>query len=135
MVRAIAGVFALAGPVAVVVGVRGLLRGETGVRRLLTRRLLYLPPWFLAAGVVILAVALWLAWRKAGPLRRIWSSGTGPQRGACVAATVAAAGFLALSATGWTMLAVISWLIGMLAVVTLLAAGREERVDEGSPAS
>jgi hypothetical protein len=121
--------------VAVVVGVRGLLRGEIGVRRLLTQRLLYLPPWFLAAGMVILAVALWLAWRKAGPLRRIWSSGTGAQRGACVGTTVAAAGFLALSATGWTLLAVISWLIGMLAVVTLLAAGREERVDEGSPAS
>lgn len=121
-VRAVAGVFAVAGPVLLVVGLLGVLEGQWSPGRF--------PELPLAMDlfmVVVTALSLWTFWRRTGSLRREWAAGGGLQRAFCAVATVAVLGFPATMAIGDMTAMFIDWLVGGLAGLLLLVTGRADR--------
>lgn len=125
-VRVLAGVFALIGPVMLVVGVLGVLDGQWSPGRFPE-----LPLFMAVAMVVVTAVSLWTFWRQPGMLRREWAAGGALQRTACAVATAAVLGFPATMAIGDVTAMLIDWLVGGLACLLLLVAGRADR--DGEP--
>lgn len=87
--RAIAGVFALVGPVMLVSGVVDLLRSRSPVGAMPR-----LPLPFLAVAGLVVAFTLWSMWWRRGPLRHAWAGG-GLRRAAAVLMTLTFFGFAA----------------------------------------
>ncbi|MFD6417752.1 hypothetical protein [Streptomyces sp. NPDC060194] len=114
-VRLLGGVFALAGPVVLVLGVRDLARGESTVGDLPP-----MPLWFLACAGLLVAVVLATGWRSSGMLRRTWEAGGNLRRAAVLVVTAAVVAFPVLMGLGALTPLVLVWLLGGLCATGLL---------------
>ncbi|MCX4854928.1 hypothetical protein [Streptomyces canus] len=93
--KALAGVFALVGPVVLVGALLELARGESANDPL--------PRLSVPLGAVVIvvgAIAVWPAWRPSGLFRRAWAGGTVLRRAALAAVSVALVGVPVLFALG-----------------------------------
>lgn len=120
-VRAIAGVFAVAGPIFLIIGVLDLAKGYAPPADFPD-----LPLFMDVAMSVVTLVSLWTLWRRSGMLRREWVSGGGLQRAACTVATVALLGFPLTMAWGDMTLMLVDGLVGGIAIMVLLVSGRAD---------
>ncbi|MEU6888864.1 hypothetical protein ABZ918_27340 [Streptomyces viridosporus] len=126
--RVLAGVFALIGPFVLVGGLLELWRGEAGPDGLPP-----LPAWAVVGQALVAGVVLWRMWRRSGPLRRAWDTGTGPRRAAALVLTASVLAFVAALGLGREAWTVASWLVGGLCGLTLILGGRTGPVAEGPP--
>ncbi|MFV0132009.1 hypothetical protein ACLGIH_01840 [Streptomyces sp. HMX87] len=127
--RLVAGVFALAGPVVLAVGLLSLWRGGAGPDALPT-----VPAWFVMVEALIAGVLLWWTWRRPGLLRREWEAGTGVRRAAAAGVTVSVVAFVVTLGVGCGAWAMASWLVGGLCMLTLLPGDRTGRPSDAGPA-
>ncbi|MFF7213679.1 hypothetical protein ACFZAU_24585 [Streptomyces sp. NPDC008238] len=118
--RLVAGVFALAGPVALVSGLLMFVRDPAAPEPMPR------PPLPVALfGVLAGGLALWTFWRRSGLLRVEWARGGGVRRTAVVVLMGALVAFAALFAFGRTTPMLLVWLLGGLAGGVLLFGGRD----------
>ncbi|MFE5206985.1 hypothetical protein [Streptomyces sp. NPDC056600] len=129
-VRMVAGLVALAGAVALVLGVLVLLRNDP--HAVLTERPLPMPPLFAAVFPLMAVGTLWRYWRGSGLLREIWATGTRVQRGATVAFSVCLVLFMTFLGTGRLNLVFCAWTAAAATVVTVLVGGRTEEARQGT---
>ncbi|MGW1189245.1 hypothetical protein [Streptomyces sp. NPDC002559] len=128
--RLVAGVFALAGPVVLVVGFMDVWRGEVRSDRLPPS-----PAWFVVVEAAIVGVVLWRTWRRAGVLHREWDAGNGPRRAAVAGLTASAVAFVVTLGFGWGTWTVVSWLVSGLCGLTLLLGDRPGKPSDTKLAS
>ncbi|WP_282692344.1 hypothetical protein [Streptomyces sp. CC208A] len=119
--RAVAGAFAVIGPIVLALGLLGLWRGEAGPVG--PQGPPMAPAWIAVPLVLFVGVILWWTWRSSGPLRREWDTGTRVRRVAAVGLTLSVVAFLVLMAAGQGAWAVTSHLVGGLCGLLLLVSG------------
>ncbi|MGW0661232.1 hypothetical protein [Streptodolium elevatio] len=118
--RAGAGLFALAGPIALAWGVFELSRRRQGPgfpERFPTPVIVM---WFLIAAVGLLQL-----WTRSGWLRRACAKGGTLRRAAAAVLTAAMVGSVAAGSFGQPVTMLCCWLVGMSAALTLLLTGKE----------
>ncbi|MFI8826028.1 hypothetical protein [Streptomyces sp. NPDC053431] len=127
--RVVAAVFALVGPVVLVVGVRELMRGKA-VGGDMPR----LPVPFLLFRAFAVAVALWTMWRPGGWVRRAWAAGGVLRQGAAAVTALTWIGFALGLGFGQQIVMLVSWLLGGAAglILLLLEDPAEERGRPGA---
>ncbi|MEV3873294.1 hypothetical protein [Streptomyces sp. NPDC049906] len=121
-VRTAAGVFALVGPVVLVLASLEAWRGVGGPGSASPP-----PGWALAGAAGTAGAALGWAWRRSGALRRAWRAGDDRERAAAAGLTAAVGAFVtvAVAASGPLRAAGLatSWLVCGVCGIVLLSSG------------
>ncbi|MFB7760022.1 hypothetical protein ACWD33_20080 [Streptomyces xiamenensis] len=120
VLRLVAGVFGLVGPVVLVVGLVELAGPDSAVTSAMPR-----PPLpFLLFATVPVALGLWMMWRPSGPLRGEWAGGGVVRRAAVVVLTLSVlCGLFAFVFDAMTVLP-LCWLSAAVSGLILLPGRR-----------
>ncbi|MFC8509793.1 hypothetical protein ACFU3J_32835 [Streptomyces sp. NPDC057411] len=125
--RAVAGVFAVVGPITLAGAVRRLAGGEQ-----LTVDTARLPAPVIGVVALVGAFTVWSVWRPAGFVRRAWDTGAPVQRAAALVHTAGVGGFLVGMGLGLQALMMCGWLVGAGAGIVMLVG---HRAGHGTPSA